>query len=201
LFATIVGFFDAVARRYGSEAIVLLALDTRTGDVHPVVPAQVAVVGIGWRGTFYPETVEYQPPDDLPDGWVIMADVHCHVDGPAGSSYLDHDDEQHAAGLHIIVGCIGREPPDVRAEGVVDGTRFKLSPEPFLQGYTRRNAEFPPEWLDRLKVVTRYNRRAKLAESLPATLADPTDVPDTEIDPHDDRNGRDERDDPRPRQD
>ena len=191
LFARMVGFFDAVARRHGAEAIVLLALDTQTGEVHPVVPEQVAVVSIGWRGTTYAESVEYQPPEDLPDGWVVIADVHSHVHAPAGSSWIDHDDEQHSAGLHIIVGRIHREPPDVRVEAVVDGTRFKLSPEPFLQGYAARNLEFPPEWLDRLEVVSRSHRGTTSIRSLP----------DTEIDPHDDRNGRpacDERDNPRP---
>ena len=52
----------------------------------------------------------------------------------------------------MIVGRISEEPPEIRVEAVVDGTRFRLDPAMFIEGYRRRRERVPEEWMKRLEV-------------------------------------------------
>ncbi len=154
LFERTVGFFDRVAERHGSEATIVLAYDRTQHCVRLVVPAQTATVSQGWSGYVSPIGVHYVPPTDLPASWVPFGDVHSHVDYPAYSSTTDVEDESHAAGLHVVIGRIRQEPPEIHVEAVVDGTRFALQANQVIEGYERRRNDFPDEWLDRVKVTS-----------------------------------------------
>ncbi len=130
----------------------MLAWDRAERRVRIVVPEQTATVTRGWQGTQYPIGVDYTPPTGLPAHWVPFGDVHCHVHHAAYASYIDKEDETHAAGLHIVVGRIDLEPPDLHAEAVVDGVRFSLDADQLLEGYERRDMDVPQKWIDRVHV-------------------------------------------------
>ena len=150
LFEQIVGFFSVVGDRFSAEAAVLLAWNKKTSAVELIVPDQCAVVGTNYRGDNYPLTVEYDVPSLCPDV-MLFGDVHSHVDGFAYSSAMDVQDEVHRPGLHIVVGRINREPPDLHVELTVDGTRFNVrNVEEVIEGYEKRRCEeVPAEWLQR----------------------------------------------------
>lgn len=150
----LVGFFSRVADLHNSEAAALLAWDTRFRRLRVVVPEQVGTVSRNGWGSQYPIGLEYEAPTSLPSGWMIIGDVHCHVDYAAYASYTDKTDEQHRAGLHIVVGRIRREPPEFHVEAVVDGTRFRVAPELVLEGYHCRRNRIPASWLGRVKIKT-----------------------------------------------
>jgi hypothetical protein len=149
-----VGFFDRVAEQHGSEATVVLAYDREDQSVHLVVPVQTATVSYGWSGYVSPIGVHYVPPTDLPASWVPYGDIHSHVDYAAYSSTTDVEDETHAAGLHVVIGRIREEPPEIHVEAVVDGTRFTLESSRVIEGYEKRRHDTPDEWLDRVKVAS-----------------------------------------------
>jgi hypothetical protein len=151
-FELIVGFFARVAERHGSEAAVLMVWDARGKRVRFVVPEQVATVSKNWWGDTYPIGLHYQVPTDLPAGWTVIGDIHSHVDDPAYASGTDKDDETHRAGLHIVVGRISREPPDLYIAAVVDGTRFRVDPTAVIAGYRQRRLRVPSSWLERVKI-------------------------------------------------
>jgi hypothetical protein len=151
-FEVIVGFFARVAELHRSEAAVLLAWDSSVQRLRLVVPEQTATVSRNWWGDVYPIGLHYQVPTDLPAGWTIIGDVHSHVDEPAYASGTDKDDETHRAGLHVVVGRISREPPDIHIAAVVDGQRFRVEPTAVLAGYRQRRLRFPSAWLERVKV-------------------------------------------------
>jgi proteasome lid subunit RPN8/RPN11 len=149
----IVGFFSEVAEKFGSEAAVLLAWDEPAQQIRVVVPEQVASVGRNWRGQPYPIDLKYEAPAQLPDGWVVIGDVHSHVDYWATPSYVDDQDETHRAGVHVIVGRIYSEPPEFHVEAVVDGQRFTLRQQQVMEGYRRRRTDnIPLSWFEKLKI-------------------------------------------------
>jgi hypothetical protein len=153
IFERAVGFFDRVADRHGSEAAVLLAWDRKARRVRLVVPQQTATMSGGWRGSRgTPIGVHYVPPADLPRGWVPFGDIHSHVNFAAYSSYTDRHDETHSAGLHVVVGRIHREPPEIHVEAVVDGVRFALDAADVIEDYRKRQTQVPEAWLERVKI-------------------------------------------------
>lgn len=147
-----VGFFTRVADLHGSEAAALLVWDQEEERVRLVVPHQTATMGGQLNGYSYPIGVHYDPPTDLPESWVVMGDIHCHVNYSAYASHTDKEDELHSAGLHIVVGYINEEPPDFHVEAVVDGERFTLALDDIAEGYVERNMKAPDEWLDQIEI-------------------------------------------------
>ncbi len=158
LMEQVVGYFDRVAELHGSEAAALLAWDRQARRMEVIVPDQTATVSRGGWGSVYAIGVEYRIPDALPPGLVVIGDVHSHVESAAYASYVDKHDETHRAGLHVVVGRIHREPPELHVEAVIDGARFTVDQDLVIDDYRGRRFDFPDEWLDRIKVET-YGRK------------------------------------------
>jgi len=153
LLETAIGFFDIIGERHASEAAVLIAWNQATGGYEIVVPDQVGFVGTTWYGQQYPVELEYEVPL-LPSHLTLVGDIHSHVDGPAYASLMDKSDEVHRPGLHLVIGRILNEPPQIHCEAVVDGLRFKVRDLGLvIEGYHRRRVdEVPPEWINKVTV-------------------------------------------------
>ena len=156
LFERVVGFFDKIKHLHNSEASVLLAYDREEGAVQLVVPDQTATVIRYSDGYQYPVGLYYYPPTDLPRHWVVFGDIHSHVDLAAYSSATDKRDEEHSAGLHIVLGQLYREPMQAHVEAVVDGERFVLKLEDVVEGYEARSSEVPEEWIAKVEIEASY---------------------------------------------
>jgi hypothetical protein len=152
LFEQAVGFFSRVADHQGSEAAMLLLWDRRDEQVRLVVPPQKATMYRAWDGRRSPIGIHYEIPADLPADWVPFGDIHSHVHYAAYASSTDVADETHAAGLHVVVGRIHEEPPDLHVEAVVDAQRFVLSLEQVVEGYRARSCDIPHEWIERVEI-------------------------------------------------
>jgi PRTRC genetic system protein A len=147
-----VGFFSEIADLHNSEAAALLVWDPDEQQVRLVVPRQTATVSRSTANYSYPIGVHYEPPIDLPESWVVFGDIHCHVSGAAYASYTDVQDELHSTGLHIVIGRIHDEPPEVHVEAVVDTQRFVIPSERVIEGYHQRCADVPRQWIERVEV-------------------------------------------------
>ena len=151
----IVGFFARIRELHGSEAAVLLYWDLKKKCYEVVVPPQTAILERGWKGHLHPTGVRYETPVHAshasPD-LVLAGDVHSHVDSAAYASHTDVDDEEFRTGLHIVVGRLQKEPPDVYAAMVVDGRRFDVHPDLVFAGYTARDLAIPGGWIDLVEV-------------------------------------------------
>jgi hypothetical protein len=165
LLEVMVGFFDKVADLHGAEAALLLAWNPSECQIEVIAPEQVATVGETSRGLIYPIGVKYEIPESLAADWTIIGDIHSHVYEDAYASWTDKEDETHRAGLHIVVGRLQNEPPELHIEAVVDGTRFKIEPARVFGGYRQRSNEFPKEWLDQVKVENKSSCRKTAFES------------------------------------
>lgn len=152
VFERVVGFFDVIAELHGSEAAILLVWDQSAECVRLVVPEQTATMSPAWGGRRSPIGVHYLPPADLPVDWIPFGDAHSHVEFAAYASTTDVSDETHTAGLHIVVGRIQEEPPELHIEAVVDGTRFTLQPSQVIENYEKRRRDVPQDWIDRVDV-------------------------------------------------
>jgi hypothetical protein len=96
-------------------------------------------------------SVSYDTPQ-LPPGLYPLVSIHCHGDFGAYASAQDKWDETHRPGVHIIIGKVHLEPPEMHLEAVVDGVRFRIHERAVLQGYRKRNPKVPQAWVDRVKV-------------------------------------------------
>jgi proteasome lid subunit RPN8/RPN11 len=152
LFEQTVGFFARVAERHGSEAAVLLLWDRKNEQVRIVVPPQKATVYRAYDGYRSPIGVHYDVPQDLPADWIPFGDIHSHVNFAAYSSATDIADETHAAGLHVVVGRIDREPPEIHVEAVVDRRRFTMTVDGAIEDYEKRELDVPEEWIGRVEI-------------------------------------------------
>ena len=147
-----VGFFTKIADLHGSEAAALFVWDRSEDQVHLIIPNQTATMSGAGSGYRYPIGVHYDSPGELPGDWVVFGDIHSHVDYAAYASHTDVKDELHSAGLHIVVGRIRREPPELHVEAVVDGERFVLAPDDVFSGYANRRMTFPEQWIERVEI-------------------------------------------------
>lgn len=152
LFERVVGFFHRIEGLYGSEAGALLVWDRESGRVGVNIPAQTATVVRSYTGHAYPIGLEYFPPTDLGENLVILGDIHSHARLPAYSSGTDIDDESFRPGLHVVVGRLHQEPPDIHVEAVADGTRFLLAQKDVIGGYRCRRYDFPDSWIGKVEV-------------------------------------------------
>lgn len=136
-FEKVVGFFDDIAKD-GAESCVLLYWDTKEEKLKILIPKQT--VGTSTM------SLKYDIPNTPPE-WLKIGDIHCHVTFGAKASGIDTADELHGAGMHIIVGKIDDEPPEVHAEAVVEGKRFELHLGDVIEGYKKRRFDFPAAWI------------------------------------------------------
>jgi hypothetical protein len=165
LFEQVVGFFDRVFTLHGAEAAVLLVWDGEKRRAGVYVPDQTATVLKTWKGGKHAIGLEYFPPTNLGSHLVVYGDVHSHADMAAYCSYTDAEDERYRAGLHVVVGRVDKDPPEVHVEAVADGTRFALEKEDVLEGYRERRLAFPESWLEKVKVEVRSSVYASAAKT------------------------------------
>ncbi len=158
LFERIIGFFALIGERHGAEAAALLVWNRESRQVEAIVPPQTATVGKGWTGRPYPIDVSYDVPPLAPNQ-VMIGDIHSHVDGPAYTSKTDADDEAHRPGIHIVIGRIFTDPPEIQVEVTVDGHRFSIDDESdLIEGYDSHRAdEVPAEWIEQVEVSDWYS--------------------------------------------
>ncbi len=154
LLELIVGFFSAVYRIYNAESAVLILWDKSRRRYRLLVPRQISRVFVNWKGITCPLNVRYEAPFSLPTNTCIIGDAHSHCDEPAYSSWTDRNDETHRTGLHIVVGRIDQEPPEFHVEAVVDGVRFRVKADSFLEGYRCRLTKVPEQWMSQVRVET-----------------------------------------------
>lgn len=159
LFERVVGFFDRIQELHGSEAAVLLVWNRPEKQVELLVPEQTGTMLETSKGADIALGLEYFPPADLEEDRVVFGDIHSHLNWSAYASATDKEDENYRPGLHVVVGRLREEPPELHVEAVADGTRFVLEESDVIAGYERRRFDFPEAWLEKLKI----SRRPKIA--------------------------------------
>jgi hypothetical protein len=148
----IVGFFDQVYHRHGSESIVLLFWNQTTQRYKLFVPVQEATVWESYSGSRTAMDVTYELPIPMPRDHLLVADIHCHCDFGAYTSLTDAKDEEYRDGVHAVVGHIQRNEPEFHIEISIDGARFTMDFPQLFKGFNQRRTHVPSEWFEQLTV-------------------------------------------------
>jgi hypothetical protein len=148
-----VGFFQAAYQMHHGEAALVLLYYPDTKQFAWHCPKQTIEMYSCW-GQYYPEdSVEYDNPLTLPEGAVHFGDAHSHI-GPPSPSIVDHNDETHLDGLHIIVGYINSRCPRWHIDFSIDGHRFSVPTGVILEAIPEAAFPEPPDdWMREIKVI------------------------------------------------
>jgi hypothetical protein len=161
----IIGFFDRVFERHGSESVVLLLWDLDRQRYRLMVPPQEATVWESYSGMRSALDVKYTLPKSMPARHLLVGDIHCHGDVGAYASWTDKEDEQYRDGIHAIVGHIDKNPPSLHMELAIDGTRFPLRFDAIFKGFRQRRRIIPDEWMEMVKVKVDRPKYASYSKS------------------------------------
>lgn len=148
----IVGFFDQVNQLHACESIVLLFWNQTRQRYKLWVPKQQATVWESYSGHRTAIDVTYELPIPMPRDHLLVADIHCHCDFGAYTSFTDAKDEEYRDGVHAVVGHIERNQPDFHVEISIDGSRFTMDFDQLFKGFNKRRMKVPNQWFDQLKV-------------------------------------------------
>jgi PRTRC genetic system protein A len=125
-------FKDVCLEHHGSEAIVLLYYNQETKDYKMVAPEQIVAGGACDFVRKISMTM---------DGYNLVGDIHSHGRGSAFHSGTDDSDEKTGVdGLHITFGFVDQNEISISASITVNGKRFQVEPEQYLEGCIK-----PPE--------------------------------------------------------
>lgn len=153
MISRMMGFFHAAYELHGGEAALVLLYHPREKHYQWHCPPQ-SVKLYSSRGHWYvDETIHFDNPVELPEGFVHFGDAHSHVGSPR-PSFVDRDDEEYRDGLHIIAGYLRSRRPDYHIDFVVDGRRFEFMPEQIFEALPAAPFSKPPvEWMDCIQMI------------------------------------------------
>ncbi|GIU69010.1 MAG: hypothetical protein KatS3mg002_0246 [Candidatus Woesearchaeota archaeon] len=135
-------FFADVYEKYKSEAIVLIYIDN--DQKFYIAPPLQKVSGAH---------LDYKNNILHPNNMTLFGTIHSHGTMSAFHSGTDHKDEEFFDGLHITLGKITSNPPDISISLVIDGFRGIIKePERVIEKYgTYQKVPYPKEWMDQVK--------------------------------------------------
>lgn len=152
-------FFVEAYRLHQGEAALVLLYDPRRRRFRWHCPVQTVEVYRSFGRLRSYDSITYEMPLELPDGYVIFGDAHSHGDMLPLPSHVDHGDETHKDGLHVIVGGLGRNrEPQYHIDFVMDGLRFAVAPDIVFDDATCHPfCRAPRSWTKRIRMVRPSN--------------------------------------------
>jgi len=155
-----VGFFSWAYNKYGGEAALILCINPETKELSWYCPDQHIEQ---WESTreegkmVTGDEIHFdQELPDLPEDLVQLGDAHSHGNFTAYTSHTDSTDEEHKDGIHIVVGRVNDEAPDYHAEFAIDGARFSMEKNLYMESEDVElygcEASFPHGWKGCLSV-------------------------------------------------
>lgn len=156
-------FFRTVARKLGTEAIVLLTYDISYRDTDDpgqgwgiIVPKQRNTAG---HCNYDPVSAVDDIPDERQDEIFIVGSAHSHPNMSAFASNTDHADQADFDGLHITYGwqmTVNRGETQYHCELQMSGKQFSFKPEDVFEDLPEAPTNEKIEnWIDRVdKAVT-----------------------------------------------
>jgi hypothetical protein len=146
---TMLSFFLQAHRIHGGEAALVLLFHPEQRRYLWYCPVQTVDLHQRHDGWYVEDTIEFDNPLELPEGYLRLGDAHLHPEAPHPSMLDVQDDED---GLHIIVGNIAQRP-QYHIAFVMDGVRFQLAPHQlFVDPHALPGCRVPAQWLEQIRV-------------------------------------------------
>jgi hypothetical protein len=144
------GFFRSAYQKHGGEAALVLLYHPELRRYRWWCPPQKVSMHWCWNRYEAGDWVQFDPPLELPQGYIHFGDAHSHQGSPI-PSHIDRDDEQYQDGLHLIVGNIARDQPTWHIDFCIDGQRFTLEPPLLIEELPPPPYLTPPAgWMERI---------------------------------------------------
>lgn len=137
--AQAVSFFRRIYERHKTEAEVYVTRHHQTGAYRLFIPNQTCT-GASVHSQF--------DPTHISRGWQLVGTMHSHCMMSAFHSGTDTNDASTLDGIHITVGKVMNDTPDIAAMVSVDGHYFTYKPEQ-LADFSDLTAGTAPDWWDR----------------------------------------------------
>ncbi len=158
LLEDVLAFFDAVYRRYGGEAIVLLFYAPERQEFRAEAPPQTIPGYTDYRGRWLASyRLDYESME-RPEGYLLFGTIHSHARQLAYSSWTDCDDEAFHDGLHVVFGSFHSAQLSESASFVANGTRFTVEPRDVLEACKIPERPARADWM--AQVSTQEERRS-----------------------------------------
>lgn len=126
----ILRLFAWIYHTHGTEAVVLLWINTTTNKYRISVPPQRVSAG---RATY---DIPRRNPEEL-----LIGTFHSHGSGSAFHSSTDVCDEKSIDGIHGTFGRLGKTGRsrnfELSVQVAINGTRFPLNPEEWIRGIVK----------------------------------------------------------------
>ncbi len=135
--AQVVDFFRRIYENHKTEAEVILLLNYETNEWAVYVPPQK---------TSHSSVESAFEPSDIPDKFLIVGSMHSHCNFSAFHSGTDVEDAQDMDGVHLTIGFVDKETPEVVAMVMLNGVRFDYKPEEVADFSNLDAAKAPEEW-------------------------------------------------------
>ncbi len=139
LCSQIVDFFKTVFEMHKTEAEVVLLIHRQTKEWAVMVPTQ---------RVSYSAVDSRVDPTRVPKDFLIVGTMHSHCDFGAFHSGTDTDDADDMNGVHLTIGHITREMPEVASMVSMNGVHFTFKPEELADFSGLNSVAAPKEWLD-----------------------------------------------------
>ncbi len=150
IYSTILKFFRAVYKEHSSEAGVLLVMNlskpVEEQEYKIVVPEQEV------SGAHIDYKIKEKDIDLLlEEGEILVGSFHSHPNFGASQSNVDAGDELNFDGLHVTLGYITRDEPEIHARFCFHGQTY-ISKSNWIQKRPKGlDYTFPKEWLEKVK--------------------------------------------------
>jgi len=132
-FAKIAEFFNEICKASRGEAITLIYFNQKTRKFKFFIPYQLISPG---SLNYLTESFK---------GYDLIGDIHSHGTMGAFHSGVDDHDEQYFDGIHITLGNVsGRDNISISASLVVNGTRFMIEPQDYIEGVEHTESSYSP---------------------------------------------------------
>jgi len=165
-------FFRLILTEAKTEAALLIALD-EDDKYHLHCPEQeVDYTGVEWKDNIV-----------LPEGQYLIGSIHSHCDFSAFHSGTDEGDAAKNDGLHITLGHLDDDQPEIDVMISFSGIRWqKWDPDDFLESKwkpadsddEKQFELFDLNWIDQLsdaKPTYSWNKKTNSNHTSPATVA------------------------------
>jgi hypothetical protein len=147
---SMLAFFGAAYARYEGEAALILLYHAGARHFRWHCPHQTVEVYGSLGRLRARDTIRFENPVTLPDGYIPFGDAHSHGNWDAIPSGIDRREEAYTDGLHIIVGNLLRTPT-YHIDFMIDGRRFNLPPKLILADTQCEPFSYVPDcWIERI---------------------------------------------------
>ena len=141
LMAQVVSFFKRIYEKYSAEAAVILTMNATTKAWRIFIPTQL-VSGGGVNYVF--------DPAHMGEDQYVVGSIHSHCNMNPFHSGTDTGDTDSNDGLHMTIGHISKDIPDIVAMAAINKTLMHYQPDAFpnLFDYTQIGQHEAPAWWD-----------------------------------------------------